>query len=302
LRFFFTRRLIKKTTQRYIHSQVDIFLTFSFSSAGFTSRPIIQFGDWTYDHLIRNFKHRLPDTLEKRVIHREDLQIRQADLVFVLFPAVAEYMQRYYGKDKIVYLGNVINALAVSSEKNIPQKQAVMNLLFVGNKNYKSGADTLIAAFQQLKSSLPTLTLHIIGMNANEWNNLPEDVFCYGYLDKGIDKERELYYKLYREATLFVNTTPQWSAFSASIEAMYFYTPIVVSPSNEFVKTFGDPIHFGYYCEENSVALLKQNILNILHHKAYPELCRKAHEAVRAFTWDAYMDKMIEKIEALLAE
>ena len=302
MRFFFTRCMIKKMTHRYNNSQADIFLTFSFSSAGFTSRPIILFGDWTYDHAIRYFRHRKPNALEKRVIFREDVQIRQADLVFALFPAVAEYMQNRYGKDKIFYLGNVINALYVPSEKSIHQKQKMMNLLFVGGESYKVGADTLIAAFRQLKPACPNLALHIIGMNADKWDNLPKDVFCYGYLDKGIDKERELYYKLFREATVFINTTPQWSAFSASVEAMYFYTPVIVSPGDEFVKTFGNSGYFGFYCEENSVELLKNNILNILNHKAYPELCLKAHEAVSTFTWDVYVDKMIEKIEILLNE
>jgi hypothetical protein len=38
----------------------------------------------------------------------------------------------------------------------------------------------------------------------------------------------------------------------------------------------------------------------MLHHPAYQTLCVNAHEAVKEFTWDAYMDKIVQKIEAVM--
>jgi len=300
INFHSTRQKIKKTVNRFKDSQVDIFLTFSFSSCGLTRKPVVLFGDWTYDYLIRYFQKRQPDCFEKRAIAREDAQIKAADLVFPLFPGITEYMQQRYGKEHIYYLGNVINALYSGSEKFIGQKQQSCSLLFIGLKSYIEGAQSLIAAFELLKSQYPLLKLHIIGMEKQDFETLPENVFCYGYLNKGIANERDLYYKLLREATLFVNTTPRWSSFSASIEAMYFYTPVAVSPYEEFRKTFGDTIDFGLYCEENVPELIKDKIASILESNRYPVLCNRAHEAVKAFTWDNYMDKIIAKIEQLL--
>jgi glycosyltransferase involved in cell wall biosynthesis len=299
MNFFLTRAKIKKAVKKFVNSDADIFLTFSFSSAGFTKKPVVQFCDWTYAHYILYFLKREPDFLEKKAIMRENKQILGSDLVFSLFPSVTEDMKTHYGKDRVFYLGNVINSLYDVSVDDIHIKETYHNLLFVGNVKYKEGAKALIAAFRLLKSQYPLLKLHIVGLEENELEQLPEDVFCYGYLDKGIDDDRILYYKLFREATVFVNTTPKWGAFSASTEAMYFYTPVVVTPYEEFLKTFGDTIHFGAYCEENSPALIQRKIAEILNSPSYRELCAQAHEAVKTFTWDAYMDKLIAKIETL---
>ncbi|GHV09714.1 hypothetical protein FACS1894162_0900 [Bacteroidia bacterium] len=295
--FVLTRRLIRQRVKRYPNSDADIFLSFSFSSVGLTNKPIVQFCDWTYDHYIRHREKRKPDFLERKAIEREDSQINGADMVVCLFPGVATYMQQRYGKERVVYLGNVINSLYEVSEDSVCLKKKAKKLLFVGNHEYVEGAKSLIAAFALLKQDYPELTLHIIGMEQTTFDCLPEDVFCYGYLDKGVDAHRDLYYQLVREATIFINTTPQWGAFSASIEAMYFYTPVIVSPYAEFVETFGSPIDFGCYCEDNSPALIERSARTVLEHSNYQKLCVRAHEAVKDFTWDAYVDKFIAKIE-----
>ncbi|MFC1760264.1 glycosyltransferase, partial [Candidatus Neomarinimicrobiota bacterium] len=249
---------IKKAIKQYPNSDANIFLTFSFSSVGLTKKPSIQFCDWTYDYYFKYFLDRKPDFFEKRCIKRENSQIEGSVLVFPLFPSVAEYMKKRYKNANIHYLGNVINSLYVVSEIDIlKHKENSNNILFVGSKKYIEGAKSLINAFEKLKQKLSQLTLHIIGMDAGDFESLPKDVYCYGYLDKGKNDDRELYYKLFREAKLFVNTTPKWGAFSASIEAMYFYIPVIISPYNDFVETFGNDIDFGYYCEQNSSILIE---------------------------------------------
>ena len=297
--FLVTRRKIKKAVKQFKNSQADIFLTFSFSSCGLTGRPVILFGDWTYDYHIQHYHKRQPDYFEKQSIAREDAQIKAADLVFPLFPGVAEYMQQKYGKERIFYLGNVINSLYSVSEKDVERKQQSYSLLFIGSKAYIEGARSLIAAFELLKPQYPLIQLHIVGMEKQNFGSLPENVFCYGYLNKEIENERDLYYTLMQKASVFVNTTPLWSAFSASIEAMYFYTPVIVTPYGEFRKTFGEVLDFGLYCEENIPDLIKDKITNVLENDLYPVLCNRAHNAVKAFTWDAYIDKIIAKMKQL---
>jgi hypothetical protein len=87
------RYRIKKAINQYPNSDANIFLTFSFSSAGLTMKPSIQFCDWTYDHYFKFLLDRKPGFLEKQCIKREDSQIEGSDLVFPLFPSVAEYMK-----------------------------------------------------------------------------------------------------------------------------------------------------------------------------------------------------------------
>ena len=284
---------IRKTVKKYKNADVNIFLTFSFSSAGLTKKPTVLFSDWTYDHYFNNFLNRMPDIFEKSSIKREDRQIESSNLIFPLFPNVVDYMKKRYKNKNIFYIGNVINSLVDATEAQILAKKSNSHdLLFIGSRQYILGAKYLIKAFDVLKYEYPNLSLHIIGMRENDFDYLPDRVNCYGYLDKGKDSEKELYYSLLQKAKVFVNTTPGWGAFSASIEAMYFYVPVIVTPYNGFLKTFGENINFGYYCN-NSIELLCLNIKKIFNNDSYETLCINSHKAIRDFTWNSYIDKML---------
>lgn len=296
IHFFLSRREIKRAIAKYPKTDIAVFLTFSFSATGLSTVPSIQFGDWTYDHYVKHFEGREPDLFEQAFIRREDKQIGGADWVFVLFPSVAEYMKSRYVDKRIHYLGNVINSLYTISDGRISQnKQASYTILFVGSKKYAKGANCLIDAYERLRTVYPALSVHIIGMTDVDLINQPVGVHCYGYLDKDKSADRELYYSLLKKATLFVNTTPKWGAFSATIEAMYFYTPVIVSAYDEFVETFGREIKFGNYCE-NDAAQLTSAISAVLDDDQYFSLCVNAHTAVQPFTWSSYIDKMLEKV------
>lgn len=295
IHFLDARLRIKKAIKKYKSSQVNIFLTFSFSSTGLTKKPAIQFCDWTYDHYINYFANRKPNIFEKWCIQREDGQIEGSDLIFPLYAGVARYMKGRYKNKNIFYLGNVINSLCnVTESQTLEKKLHSTNLLFIGSRKYIEGARCLVNAFYVLRKQYHSLSLNIIGMKDSDFGELPNGVNCYGYLDKGKDNDRKLYYSLLENAKIFVNTTPKWGAFSATLEAMYFYTPVVVTPYNEFVETFGVKIGFGSYCENNSLDLLCANITNILNHQSYTTLCVNAHESVKDFTWDIYIDKMLD--------
>jgi glycosyltransferase involved in cell wall biosynthesis len=296
--FIDVQNRIKKAIALYPNSDANIFLTFSFSSAGMSKKPTVLFSDWTYEHHFKQHLKREPNFFEKQCIARENAQIEKADLLLPLFPKVAEYMLNRYKNKKIKYLGNVINSVYnVSEEGAINAKENSFDLLFVGSEVYKAGATALISAFVNLKKAFPQLKLHIVGMNKVDFENLPNDVFCYGYLDKGNDDQREIYYNLFKKAKVFINTTPNWGGFSATIEAMYFYIPLVVSPYEEFVKTFGKQINFGNYCQENSPEQIEKNIKSILNNSGYNTLGINAHNAVKDYTWNVYIDKVIDEVE-----
>ena len=305
--FLHTRIRIQKAVKTYTNSQLNIFLTFSFSSTGLTKTPAIQFCDWPYEHYIINYReNHKPDLFERRCIRRENSQIEGSNLIFPLFPGVTEYMKERYQNKNIFHLGNVINSLhEVTNSQILERKPQSNSLLFIGSKKYAEGAQRLVQAFRELKKDYPTLSLDIIGLNVSDFGSdfgdqLNDGVNCYGYLDKGKQNERELYYSLLQDAKIFVNTTPKWGAFSATLEAMYFYIPVIVTPYKEFVETFGMQIGFGCYCENNSLDLLCANIKKILNHPSYSTLCINAHESVKDFTWGDYIDKMLKAIEEKL--
>ena len=298
IHFFLSRRKIKNALRRYPTAEATVFLTFSFSATGLSDKPSVQFCDWTYDHHVKHFAARTPDWFEKACIEREDSQIEGAQWVFPLFPSVTDYMKTRYRNKHIYYLGNVINSLYTVSEDRIVQdKQAACRLLFVGSRKYINGAICLVTAFERLRVRYPKLSLDIIGMTDADLTHKPASVTCYGYLDKDKPDDRKRYYALVQQATIFINTTPKWGAFSATIEAMYFYTPVIVSPYNEFVETFGREISFGTYCE-NEPERLANAISTVLDADTYTSLCHNAHTSVAPFTWSSYIDRMLETIEA----
>ncbi len=289
------RKRVKEAIRQYNQSDAFVFLTLSFSSVGLTNKPTVQFGDWTYDYFIEHFQNRKPDFFERKCIQRDHKQIDNAELVFPLFPGNAAYMKQHYKSQNIHYLGNVVNSLLSVSEKEILEKKAnSKNLLLIGRKNaYLEGAIKLIEAVDAMKSDYPEIKVHIIGMVNTDFEYLPDFVTCYGYLDKADDEQRNLYYSLMQNAKALVNTTPKWGAFSSMIEAMYFYNPVITTPYNEFVETFGSTIDFGYFSENQSKKELINLIKSIFTTENYAEMCINSHNAVKEYTWSAYIDKIL---------
>lgn len=300
LNYWIQRMKIKQAIKQFPNAQAHIFLSFSFSAKGLSDKPTVLFGDWTYDHYFRYFENRKPNALEQTFVDREDSLIESADLVFPLFPGVANYMQSRYNNKNIHYIGNVVNTLYEAKKADIlPLKKQKNSIVFIGSAKYKTGAINLVAAFEAAKKIVPDLQLHIIGMNDTDFSQLPEGVHCYGYLDKANEKQKAQYYTILKNANVFINPHPKWGAFSASIEAMYYFTPVIVTPYIEYVVTFGKEIPFGAYYNENTGTVLSDEIIKVLQHPEYEQLCKNAHEAVKEFTWNTYISKIVKEIQTL---
>lgn len=297
INFLIARYKIKNAVKKYQNADFSLFFTFNFSSVGLSKMPSVLFCDWTYEYNFEKNLKRKPDLFERTSIKRENNMIEKSDFVFSLFPGVAEYMQSRFVNENIFYIGNVINSIYKPNESVVLKKNKSSSLLFIGANHYKEGADCLIRSFELLKVKYEQLTLHIIGMESNEFEFLPPDVYCYGYLDKGVESDRNLFYSLLESAKIFINSTPNWGSFSASLEALYFYTPVIVSPYDEFVRTFGKDINIGIYCEINEPDYLANKIEQIFTLENYSVLCKNAHNSVEQYSWSKFVDKFIDKIK-----
>lgn len=287
-----TKRKIKKAVQVFSNADLHVFLTFSFSSKSYTNKPVLLFGDWTYDHQLNYFASRKPYGFEKRSVNRENTCIENADAVVVLFPKVAAYMKQKYSNKNIYYLGNVINSN--SDELSADVSKRTNSIVFIGAIKYLEGLHVLIKAIEKLKTSGTNIDLQVIGISSNELGERHSFVQYHGYLDKGDTKQRKKFYEILNGAKLFVNTTEKWASFSASIEAMYHYVPVIVTPYPEFIETFGSQINFGNYCGPSDD--LSALIIEIINNPNYPKLCINSHEAVSDFTWDNYIGKILKLI------
>lgn len=297
--FWRTRQKIKNALRDYPNSDANFFLTYSHSSSAFSEKPAILLSDWTYHYNITHFLGRKPDFFERSTIKREDHEINRASLVFSTFPDVTNYMVQRYKNKNIHFIGKSSFSMRFPSESEIiPLKNVSKDILFIGNSRYREGAESLMSAYQKVKTDLLGIQLHIIGMRNEEFPYCPDGVHFYGYLNKDVPKQEELYYSLLKRARVFVNTTPKLASAGAMVEAMNFFTPIIITPTNYMTNLFGDKIDFGHYCSHDSLEILCAKIKAVFETKDYASLCANAHSSVAGFSFLSRVEQILDRIQA----
>jgi glycosyltransferase involved in cell wall biosynthesis len=299
LHYWLTQRKIKRATRDFPLTDAWLFMNFSYYNK-YSDKPSLLFCDWTLEYLIRDRLGRKPDLLERGYIKKQNKAIDKAYIVISLFPKIASLMQIAHPRANISHLDtNVVNSfykgkLKESEILSFKARSAI--LLFIGDIKYIEGARLLLAAYRILKNDLQQITLHIIGLESSDFDDIPHGVTCHGYLDKEVESDCKIYYDLIMNAKVFINPTPLWGGYSSTVEAMYFYNPIVIAPYEEFTYTFGESPSFAAFAKEFEADDLALNIKKILHSPNYTQLCIDAHYAVRDYTWTKYVDKFLAKI------
>lgn len=290
-----TERRIARALQRHPHNE-NLFITFSFSSVR-SGKPCSLFCDMTHAKSIGYFNDRAPDRTELRTIHHEEENLRHAKLVVSLFPELAGELGAEYG-DKVRYYGNVVNIEATEAEERraLHKGEGPIELVFIGKPHYRQGLRLLLEALRLLNEGRrEPVTLHVIGHTRLQViGPVPPNVVFHGYLDKGVPDELRRYYEVLGRAHLFVNPTPKWGAFSASLEAMYLRTPVVVFPYPEFTRTFGEDEEVGHFlCSEDPEAIAAAIRDLIEGRDTWRRKAEHAHAAVKDFTWDNYVARFL---------
>ena len=294
---FITYGRIKKATKKHNDISFNLFLSFAFYNK-YSNKPNVLWCDWT-DRIVIERLGREPRTYEKASLSHEDNVMRNADRVYTMFPVCKEHMEELYGREIIYLKRNVINTVyegALDIEYNITQRYNSNKILFIGNHQYIGAAQSLIDAYRTLKETLPELELHIIGMTKDLLKVNDANIKCYGYLNKGIKEERNIYYSLLHNCKVFVNPAQQWGGYSSTVEAMFYGLPIIVAPYEDFVKEFGIEIGFGKYTDGNN---LERNISSILNasKEEYSKMCCEAYNKVKDYTWNNYVDNFLKSLK-----
>lgn len=296
-------RRIRQMVQRYPAADYCLFINYLFYNR-YNQIPSLLLSDWPTPFDIRR-KGRLPSFLDRRVIRQEKEAISHARHVVSLFKVRAEEMKRTYPDASIQFIGNafVNNCYGkpICGDEIIRKKKQSKILLFIGKSDrYRQAAQLLIDTLRQLHEEEPQrkLQLHIIGIDRKMLRIPPSvAVICHGYLHKDDPKEREEYYRLLIHARMIINPSPGWAAYSSIVEAMYFYTPVIVSPFDAFVSTFGKEIDFGCYTTP-SIEDLTKHIRYLSDTSDYPALCMRAHQRVENDTCQLFVSKMIRLIQS----
>lgn len=291
---YLVKQKIKKAIKLNQKADFNIFLTFSYTSSYFKI-PSLLLCDYTYEYYIKNILKRKPNFLEKTFIRYEKKIISKSERVVCIFSYITSYMNSKYDKE-IHYLGgvglNLVSQDTLIESSVLENKKKSNYILFIGNWTpaYNNAAKLLINSYKLIKESYGDLELHIIGMSDVAFDEVPHGIKCHGYLDKGNIKDRELYYNLLINAKAFINTS---GSYCATVEAMYYYTPIITSPYDEFVKEFGNEISFGQYCSNLDKYTLKECILNVLDSSDFKNMCISAHNTVAQNTWEEFSKKIV---------
>lgn len=296
---YFVKKIMKKSVKKWPNAKLAICFDFSHSVSNFSDCKTLMFCDWTIEYEIVHHQNRIPTYGEKKAIKYQKNNMISADYIVTLFPNVYSELIREFDVNKVFYLGNVINSEDYGMKSFCENHYNSKRILFIGRKAYKEGAISLIKAIQMYnKSSLNKLELDIIGMTEMEVGYNNEFTTYYGYLNKQNLEDRELYYSLIQNAKCICNTTENWIAASSIIEAMYWQLPVIINPTEDIYKTFGKNIEFGYYCCSNKVQDIYENICKLENSSRdeYYNMTQKAYEAVKDFTWDTYIDKILELI------
>lgn len=300
--YLITSLKIRNAVKKYNNAVICIFCTFAFFNK-FNSIPSLLLCDWTYNILIRDRLNREPFYIEKKYIKRENRAINNAKFVISLFPDCAKKMKEDNPYANIHYMNNnVVNSVyngIIDEEKILKNKQNSHKLLFIGNQNnpsYLKTAKIIAEAFQIVKESINDIELHIIGIESSILGSTNKNIHCYGYLNKDNKEECEMYYNIILQSSLIINTTPLWAGYSSIIEAMYYYTPVLVSPFKDFVKEFGQSIDFGKYCSGYAPNIIARDIESIIESSNYLQLARNAHLKTRNYTWENYVNKILSLI------
>lgn len=294
--------IIKKAVSTYSNADCCIFTCFDFYNK-FNNIPTVLFCDWTYDILILERLGRKPYYFEERYSKWQDNAINSSEAVISLFPECAQSMKTKYPHANIMYLGgNVVNNLykgIIDSHQIIETKKKSKRILFIGGKKYIDGCRLLIEAHKILLNKGIKCETDIIGLSSSDFSNIeiPNSIHFHGYLKKDVQEQCNLYYKLVLNASVFVNPTEIWAGYSSTIESMYFYTPVIISPYKDFVAEFGENINFGYYNSLFSAECLSSNIIKILNDSTYADKCINAHNVTKDYTWKNYISKVLNVIE-----
>ncbi len=296
---FIIQHKLRKAAIRYKDSDMNLFLSYAFINR-YSNIPNILWCDWT-DRVVIERQGRGICWYEKKSLAHEDKTIRDADVVYTMFPVCKEHMEQLYGREFRYLDRNVINTVYDKNyniDTTIEQRYISNNILFIGNHRYQGAAEELISACDRLRKLYPGLNLHIIGMTSNELH-LTSDVSwikCYGYLHKDKPKEKDLYYELLLNAKVFVNPAAQWGGYSSTVEAMYYGCPVIVSPYDDFAANFGKEINFGIYHKSGELTDEISTILNMPENE-YKSISRNAANSVKDYTWDNYINLFLNDLK-----
>ena len=228
-------RQLRIMARRHRDADLNVFLTFSFSSRKFVDVPVVHFCDRTYEHHLEEIGHQ-PTRHDRVFIEIDRENIESADLVLCTGQVCLDFITSRY-KPKRAYClrtGNSTDNDVPDPERLIAEKEHSRDILFIGRGAHKRGVDILIEAFTLFNQRRHNaFTLHIVGVQPDE---LPEalrspdpTIRFHGYLNRNMPADLAVFNDLVRAAKMFVMPMRPGPFPGVIREALLHCTPAIVS-------------------------------------------------------------------------
>jgi glycosyltransferase involved in cell wall biosynthesis len=179
-------RKIKCEVKKYSQSDLNIFLTFSYSSYKFIDIPVVHYCDQVYELYLDDTKRKI----KKKDIHFINIEknnLNNSSHIFTTNSKCANFISKRYNLSNVTVLGagiNLENPQTENQENIIKLKKKNKDILFIGKEAYKRGVDILIEAFNRFnRLNDNSFTLHVVGVSKRSFAEINDKIIFYGYLN-----------------------------------------------------------------------------------------------------------------------
>ena len=178
----------------------------------------------------------------------------------------SEYLRQSFIRDYHVPASRVFNVGAGINLSTFPEPDPAKDyttprILFIGTQFARKGGPQLLEAFQQVRQTLPTAELHIVGPTSVP--DLPPGAIAHGHLSKANPAHIEQLETLFRQSTLFALPSLYEPFGIAPLEAMLYGIPAVVTDAWALAESV-TPGRTGALVEKGSVSDLAQKLTQLL--------------------------------------
>ena len=287
------------TSREFNDADLDLFLTFSFSSYRTSRAPVVHYCDRTYEHYLEENGFR-PAPKDRYFIEQEKQHLRNASGVFVTNELCRDFIRERYGIDNVILLPagiNVDSTWVGDPGSLIKEKLRSKDVVFIGREAYRRGVDIAVDAFKLAAQGKDDWRLHIVGVRPEEVRADDERIKVYGYLRKDLPADRVVYDDLLRRARVFVCPVRMGQPPTGAIrEAQVMCSAVVlsdVSDSPELVKHG----YSGLLADSLQPKAFAHHIKQLLENDVmWSKLALTAHQSIRERTWDKTVSELIEKV------
>jgi glycosyltransferase involved in cell wall biosynthesis len=304
LNYRLTNHQVRSGALRHDDADLNLFLTFSFSSHAQAPVPVVLYCDRTYEHHLED-RGRVPGWRDRAFIRVERDNIQHAALVLTTSEVCRDFIRSRYKTDRVVHLraGLNVDAGERDPESLIACKERSTNILFIGRGAHKRGVDILIKAFSIFNQRHNgRFALHIVGVRPQE---LPtelqeprQDVSFYDYLDRTVPDEHDLYNRLMRSARLFVFPMRPGPVAGVLREAQLNCTPIVVSNVPGTAERVAHDYNGVIVDNLAPEAFAKQMDALVTDAPRWRRLAFNAHASVKDWTWAKTAENFLDVVRS----